>query len=526
LAFEDEVGTTHEVTPLTIRELVESLGQAPKVVVVSACYSASAAASFAEAGLSHVVAIRADAAVLDISAARFSRVFYRDLFMGQPVERAFIAARAAVRTMPRLDDPDDESKKFVLLPAESDHSKIVFESAESGAVSDATRPPPSSNLSAPEVFIGRNILIQEAIQRIRDRRLVTLRGAPGIGKTSLACAIGQYLNERNNFADGVYFVPLRAAQSDEALRFSISQSLELTALEGTEFLREIGDRESLLILDNMETLLTACGNDARRTLAELTQACPRLRFITTSREQIGGGIPGLAEAVVSVRRLSDQDALTLFAAHTPEGLSLQQEELPALEDVLQYLSGHPQAIVLAAPLLHDRSITELAELLANQRVDALEVEGVAPEDQDSVTSLVISLRASLDRLRSRSLDATRLFTVLGLMPSGASPADLDSVWGPNWREPMSELTRMNLVERSEPPAIRYSMFPFVCDFAVKLISPEDAEQYHAATLRLASRQLTSMLAGRYSEPAEVQTALLEVEDNIWACLRAEIGGAK
>jgi MoxR-like ATPase len=51
--------------------------------------------------------------------------------------------------------------------------------------------------------------MQDVISNLMDNRLVTIKGIPGIGKTTLAKAVAYYLDERNTFKDGIILLTLR-----------------------------------------------------------------------------------------------------------------------------------------------------------------------------------------------------------------------------------------------------------------------------------------------------------------------------
>ena len=58
-------------------------------------------------------------------------------------------------------------------------------------------------------------LCRKSSRRYCSRAWVTLRGAPGIGKSSLAVAAAHYLHQRRKFPDGVFFLQLRNLVSTE-----------------------------------------------------------------------------------------------------------------------------------------------------------------------------------------------------------------------------------------------------------------------------------------------------------------------
>ena len=60
-----------------------------------------------------------------------------------------------------------------------------------------------------EDFLGRRKEMQEIISYVMNNRLVTIKGIPGIGKTTLAKAAAYFLDERNSFKDGIILLTLR-----------------------------------------------------------------------------------------------------------------------------------------------------------------------------------------------------------------------------------------------------------------------------------------------------------------------------
>ena len=66
--------------------------------------------------------------------------------------------------------------------------------------------------------------LQQLVKRT-DVRLMTLIGAPGVGKTRLALQVGW--NALNDFADGVWFVPLAAVDEPKHIAETILHALEL-----------------------------------------------------------------------------------------------------------------------------------------------------------------------------------------------------------------------------------------------------------------------------------------------------------
>ena len=102
----------------------------------------------------------------------------------------------------------------------------------------------------------------ELFQVVADNRLVTLTGAGGVGKTRLAVKVTAQMAD--DFFDRVWFVDL-APVADPACgggcrrahRWACPISPAAQPLD--TLLRFVGERAMLLLLDNCEHLLDACG---------------------------------------------------------------------------------------------------------------------------------------------------------------------------------------------------------------------------------------------------------------------------
>jgi hypothetical protein len=444
LAFEDGRGATYELDPAKLQQLFAAGGtRGVQLVFVSACHSRRAGEAFVAAGVPHVVAVRLETPVYDAAARQFARAFYLALAAGKTVKAAFEIGRASVGTKPELPAPEHETEKFLLLPEYGGHDVTIFADVPAGEWRNLSLPAPPNNLPAvPEHFTGRQVEMQQLIAAVQEGRLVTVRGAPGIGKTALSTAVGHYLNARRCFRDGVFFVPLRGVQSPEGARAAIALSLGVVATNDDELFARLRPRRCLLVLDNCEDPLHYAAKDFRRFLAQLLQHAGEAKLLLTSRHALGGGLPGVTEKVHPLRRLDPYSAARLFLALAPRDLKLSELgtadphlaiDRLSQHPVLEFLAGHPHAIALTAPLLQDKTLAQVHALLQAQTVDALLVADIPPDERDATTSFVVSLQVSESYLRERNPEAVRLFAVMGLLPAGALAEDLDAIWGENWR---------------------------------------------------------------------------------------------
>jgi transcriptional regulator with XRE-family HTH domain len=149
---------------------------------------------------------------------------------------------------------------------------------------------PRDNLPVlPTPLIGRDRELAELRRLVRDPqcRMLTLVGPGGIGKTRLAInAASQLLDE---FADGVYFVPLAPVDSSRFIVPVVAHSIGFAFLSTgspdakTQLLSYLEGKRMLLLLDNIEQLLHESGIEL---FAELLASAPNVKLLVTSRESL------------------------------------------------------------------------------------------------------------------------------------------------------------------------------------------------------------------------------------------------
>lgn len=219
-------------------------------------------------------------------------------------------------------------------------------------------------------------------QALRTRRLITLLGPGGSGKTRLAVETARVLEADEAF-DLLAFVPLLACRSEEQLAHALAAALQLAVGSDSlaALLLGLADRRALLVLDNFEQL---CGV-AEALVARLLTELPGLHLLVSSRRVLG--LDGecewqLAPMALPARAMPPAEALAspalaLFvdrARAVRPDFAPGPEELADLVALLRLLEGMPLAIELAAARLRSLSVAGLlAEMqqAASGRVLAL-----------------------------------------------------------------------------------------------------------------------------------------------------------
>jgi predicted ATPase len=186
-----------------------------------------------------------------------------------------------------------------------------------------------------EPLLGRKRELADLLRLIRidRRRLVTLTGPGGIGKTRLALELGAELVD--SVEHGVWFVDLSAVDEHELALPTISSVLGAKgALE-----EHLSDRELVLVLDNFEQIV-----EAAPAVASLLATCSRVRVVVTSREPLH--LAG--EHEYPIRPLAEAPAVELLRQRASAAGRTQEDEYGDLAELCRRLDNLPLAIELAA----------------------------------------------------------------------------------------------------------------------------------------------------------------------------------
>ena len=238
----------------------------------------------------------------------------------------------------------------------------LYEQIRDGTLDDSVAPRRAAPQlpTAPTSFIGRRRERADLASLLTDRtvRLVTLVGAPGIGKTRLALAVAAEL--AGDFEAGAAFVALAPISDWELVVPTIAQVLGVGATGDRPVLDTLigvlRAQSLLLLLDNLEQVLAAGPH-----IAALLAACPPL---TRPRHQPRPAAPvrrahGCRSAAGAARQrgtsarwqVTQSEAGALFitrATAVAAHVAITEATAPAIAAICTRLDGLPLAIELAA----------------------------------------------------------------------------------------------------------------------------------------------------------------------------------
>jgi len=398
-------------------------------------------------------------------------------------------------------------------------------------------------------FHGRERELVEVRQLLQSRRVVTLLGAGGSGKTRLANQVARAFGG-DAFPEGIWFVDLAPLADPGLVTPTIARLLRVPAPPDQSPLETLSlalrDLRLLLIMDNCEHLLEACASVVRG----LTSACDGVTVLATSREalDLDGEVryqidplplPALDiddPGAQSLDHWRASPAVRLFLDRAeeadPRGFPAAAAGDPsAVAHICAHLDGLPLALELAAARTQDLSLREIADGLDSRF--ALLVRGrraAAPRHQ--------TLRGMLDwsygLLTEREQQLFRRLAVFAgtwtVQAAIAICADGEALDEAAVRDGVALLFSKSLlaVERREREPARYRMLESTRAYARALLEEsgerESVAQRHARYFRSAlGRAEASWRANSNVAVTGAFDALLADFHEVEAALRWAIG---
>ncbi len=227
-------------------------------------------------------------------------------------------------------------------------------------------------------FVGRDRELEEVHDLLLSKRLITLAGSGGIGKTALAAEAIRRLRAKDRDAQ-VYWVPLARllAESDHAAvereTTRIIVEAEFSERSGWEALvdrltsastDEAGHaRRTIIVFDNCEHVL----DPLLQFVTDLLDTFPDLTVLTTSRISLGWA----DENVRNVPPLTKEQALELFrqrvelTGHRVTG----EDEVEIAAEICRHVHHHPLYIRLAAARRRYQSLAGIRDELTGRADD-------------------------------------------------------------------------------------------------------------------------------------------------------------
>lgn len=278
------------------------------------------------------------------------------------------------------------------------HNRILRQDATLSAPPPVTASDPGNVPARLDELVGRDDEVTELRALVPTRRLVTLVGPGGVGKTRLATEVAR----EAEFPDGAHLVELAALPAgDQRIADQVLDTLDLREAAGTSapapdrLCDAVRRRRLLLVLDNCEHVI----EPAAELVSRLLREAPGVTVLATSREPLGltgewirevpplavpdSGVPESDGQFEAVRRSPAARLFAARAAAQQRDFALDEKNAAAVAQLCRRLDGLPLALELAAT-----------------RVRALGVDGVVDRLDDRFRLLDSRLRDMPARQRT------------------------------------------------------------------------------------------------------------------------------
>ena len=370
------------------------------------------------------------------------------------------------------------------------------------------------NLPAPSTsFVGREDELGRVSGLLREHRLVTLTGPPGVGKSRLAVETARSLDDE--FPDGTWLVDFaRAGGEPDAVRLLAT----VIDVSGTDPLARVTSRlrsaRALVIFDACEHVL----GEAARIVSALLAECPEVRTLATSRETLH--VAGEVRFPVAPLRSAAVDLFIERARAARPGFVPDAEAVALAAEIVRRVDGLPLAIELAAARTNVLGLGELVSIL--ERRSALLRD--SPASDPARTALQELVEWSYDLLHG---DEKTLLQQLAVHRGGASLASLAAVGATRGLNEatvgylVAALVDKSIVSASfADGAARYDLLDSVREYVLERLGEsgglDAARGAHAEYFAALAEEAHGELRG--PEWLRWQRRLELENDNLWAAL--------
>lgn len=430
----------------------------------------------------------------------------------------------------------------------------------------AARPPESrKRFGVPGIVvkpIGRETEAAGIHELLKGRRLVTIVGSGGIGKTTIALKIA---NDRAaRYADGACFADLGRISSADLVYSAVANAIELriTQWPGIDHIVSVlRDRRMLLVLDCCEHVLDPVARLVESLLAQTTY----VDILVTTREPLLlaeeaiwklaplATPPKTAESVA--KDIATYSSVQLFLKCVDQraaNLHFDDRAAAAVSEICQRLDGIPLAIEIAASMTAVlglqrvlRSLDEQSSLI-NIKLDR---RGAVPRQQSLFSTIAWSYNL-LSREEQAALRKIACFAGPFPIDAGVAVTGGDQLGADDPREAILGLSRRSLLSSDANSAqTAYRLLDTTRAYLAQLDSPagerEAAQRRHAeyflrlldaidwdlydaqaegAKMRAYLDEVRAALAWAFREDPELGVRLVLAAERLWLALTSLVQG--
>ena len=365
-------------------------------------------------------------------------------------------------------------------------------------------------------FVGRTSELEDVAHLVGSRRLVTVVGPGGVGKTSVAIEAARIGHPA---MEGLSFVDLAVITQSSDVVPHIARACGVVAATGRATLEDtiehLGRGSHLLVIDNCEHVAPAVTS----AITALLRSCRNVSVLATSRQPLH--ISG--EHIYPVDPLPsdehdgyDSDAVRLFvdrAAAASGQFTVDEQNRAVIVEICRRLDGLPLALELAAARLRVLSVVELHARL-DRRFELLVDDHPSDERHRTLLDMVTWSHELLSReaqtlLRRLSVFRGRfdLEAAVGVFTDDSRNGDvLDLV---------NQLVETSFLTKSNEPDGGFTMLETIREFASQQLehSGESADVLERHARHFAGRAALRPMVGSRQELTHMRRWHADVENH-------------
>lgn len=197
---------------------------------------------------------------------------------------------------------------------------------------------------AGDLLVGRDVEVKALQALVREKRLVSVFGPGGVGKTRLAVEVARA-------EPSAWLVRLDTATGRRSIMEAVADAIGVVRRSEASVVDGLRGTGTLIIFDTCEHV----ADDVGAVVGDLLAACPRLRVLCTTQVVLGVE----SEAVFVLDPLKAEDAASLFIALASQHRRSLAPDVGTVALLCASLDGLPLAIELAAARVKTLSVDDI-----------------------------------------------------------------------------------------------------------------------------------------------------------------------
>ena len=367
-------------------------------------------------------------------------------------------------------------------------------------------------------IVGRHEVVHTLSTQLLTQRFVSIVGAGGLGKTSVALMVAEAVSARH--AQGAWFVDLSAVAPAGSVIEAFASALQVPMAAsdlGSRLLRHLAGQQALIVVDNCEHVLAPLAPLLERILDE----CPAVRILATSREPVHAAgewvhlldtlaVPPGAQSL-NVQEALRFSAVQLLAERARAGddrFELTEENMAEAVELCRQLDGIPLAIELTAAWVRAFSLRGVMDGLAEKLLALGSGRRMAASRHQTLHAMLDWSHQLLSPAEKRVLHHLSVFTTGMSMDCAVAVAGDDGLSPVDVRLTVAALSNKSwLYADALTEPVRFHMHGLARAFAQERLRASGA--WDRAARRHADHMLAKLQEARHDWPLLDHDAWLE-----------------